>query len=80
MVSPMTLFTPEDLVRYLYQESTPEEAAAIETALQQDWTLREKFEVLRKSVTSLDKGLVSPRTESVLNVLNYARETAVESV
>jgi HPt (histidine-containing phosphotransfer) domain-containing protein len=80
MVSPMTLFTPEDLVRYLYHESTPQEAAAIETALQQDWTLREKFEVLRKSVASLDKSLVSPRTETVLNVLNYARETAVESV
>ena len=76
----MTLFTPEDLVRYLYHESTPEEATAIETALQQDWTLREKFEVLRKSVTSLDQSLVSPRTEAVLNVLNYARETAVESV
>lgn len=80
MVSPMTLFTPEDLVRYLYHESTPEQTTAIETALQHDWTLREKLEVLRKSVVSLDKGLVAPRTEAVLNVLNYARETAVESV
>lgn len=76
----MTLFTPEDLVMYLYQESTPEKTAAIEVALQQDWTLREKFEVLRKAVVSLDQSLVSPRTESVLNVLNYARETAVEQV
>lgn len=76
----MTLFTPEDLVMYLYQESTPEKTAAIELALQQDWTLREKFEVLRKAVVSLDQSLASPRTESVLNVLNYARETAVEQV
>lgn len=76
----MTLFTPEDLVMYLYHESTPEKAAAIEAALQNDWTLREKLEVLQKAVTSLDKTLVSPRTEAVLNVLNYARETAVESV
>jgi hypothetical protein len=76
----MTLFTPEDLVMYLYHESTPEKTAAIELALQQDWTLREKFEVLCKAVDSLDQSLASPRTEAVLNVLNYARETAVESV
>ena len=77
----MTLFTPEDLVMYLYHESTPEKTAAIELALQQDWTLREKLEVLQKAVTSLDKAtLFSPRTEAVLNVLNYARETATESV
>lgn len=76
----MTLFTPEDLVTYLYHESTPEKTAAIEVALQNDWTLREKLEVLQKAVTTLDKTLVSPRTEAVLNVLNYARETAVESV
>jgi hypothetical protein len=76
----MTLFTPEDLVMYLYHESTPEKTAAIEVALQNDWTLREKLEVMQNAVTSLDKTLVSPRTEAVLNVLNYARETAVESV
>lgn len=76
----MTLFTPEDLVMYLYHESTPEKTAAIELALQQDWTLREKFEVLQKSLVPLDQALVAPRTEAVLNVLNYARETAVESV
>ena len=80
MVSPMTLFTPEDLVMYLYHESTPEKTAAIELALQNDWTLREKLDVLQQSVTTLDKTLVSPRTEAVLNVLNYARETAPESV
>ena len=76
----MTLFTPEDLVMYLYHESTPEKTAAIEVALQNDWTLREKLEVLQQSVTNLDQTLVSPRTEAVLNVLNYARETAPESV
>ena len=76
----MTLFTPEDLVMYLYHESTPEKTAAIEVALQNEWTLREKLEVLHQSVTNLDQTLVSPRTEAVLNVLNYARETAPESV
>lgn len=70
------LFTPEELIQYLYQESSPEQIAAIESALQNDWTLREKMEVLKASVYNLDKIIESPRTETVLNVLRYARETA----
>jgi len=76
----MTLFTPEDLLLYLYKESSPELTSAIETALNEDWTLREKLQVLQSSVGQLDKVIVSPRMEVVLKVMNYARETAVESI
>jgi len=76
----MTLFTPEDLLRYLYKESSPELTAAIETALKEDWTLREKIQVLTPSAAHLDKITVAPRAEVILRVLQYARETAVESV
>ena len=71
----MTLFTPEDLLLYLYNEAPPSLVAAIETAIAQDWTLQEKIEVLQASISRLDEALESPRTEAVLNVLNYARET-----
>lgn len=79
---PMTvLFTPEELIQYLYKETSPEKTAAIEAALQHDWTLREKLEVLSVSAECLDKITESPRMEVVLNVLNYAREGRVaESV
>jgi hypothetical protein len=80
MVSPMTLFTPEDLLLYLHKESSPELTASIEAALIEDWTLREKMQVLQSSAEHLDKLIVSPRMEVVLNVMNYARETAVESI
>jgi hypothetical protein len=80
MVLPMTLFTPEDLLLYLYKESSPELTSAIETALNEDWTLREKLEVLQSSADQMDKVIVSPRMEVVLKVINYARETAAESV
>ena len=73
------LFTPEDLVRYLYNDITPDKAAAIDAALQEDWTLREKLEVLKASATNLDKVVASPRPEVILRVLNYARETAAET-
>lgn len=70
----MTNFTPEDLLLYLYKETSAEQTAAIENALKADWTLREKLEVLKASMQRLDKITVSPRTEVVLNVLNYAKE------
>ena len=73
------LFTPEDLVRYIYNDTSPEKAAAIEAALQEDWALREKLEVLKASADNLDKITESPRTEIILKVLNYARETAPET-
>jgi hypothetical protein len=78
MVLPMTLFTPEDLLRYLYKESSPELTLAIETTLKEDWMLREKLQVLSSSVNSLNKIVVAPRQEVIDRVLTYARKTAVQ--
>jgi hypothetical protein len=78
MVLPMTLFTPEDLLRYLYKESSPELTVAIEAALKEDWMLREKLQVLGSSADGLDRIIVAPRMEVVTRVLNYARKTAVQ--
>lgn len=71
---PMTKFTPEDLLLYLYKETSPEQTSAIDEALKKDWTLREKLAVLKTSMQRLDKIVVAPRTEVVLQVLNHARE------
>jgi hypothetical protein len=76
----MTNFTPEDLLLYLYKETSNNETKAIEAALQKDWTLREKLGVLKASMERLDKIVTTPRTEVVLNVLNHAREQAAEAV
>lgn len=76
----MNNFTPEDLLLYLYKETSPEQTNAIETALKKDWTLREKLTVLKTSMQRLDKISEVPRTEVVLNVLNYARQNTSEKV
>jgi hypothetical protein len=65
---------------YLYKETSAKKTAAIETALKNDWTLREKLNVLKVSMQRLDKITVSPRTEVVLNVLNHAKEQAAAEV
>lgn len=76
----MTNFTPEDLLQYLYKETSSKKTAAIEEALKKDWTLREKLSVLKTSMQRLNKIKEVPRTEVVLNVLNYAREKSLEEV
>ena len=76
----MTKFTPEELLLYLYKESSPQLTAAITEAIKLDWTLREKFNVLKTSMLGLDKIQQSPRTEAILNILNYAREKSSEMV
>jgi hypothetical protein len=71
----MTNFSPEDLLLFLYKETTPEMTTAIEAALKQDWTLREKLAVLKASHERLQTLIEAPRTESVLNILHYAAST-----
>jgi hypothetical protein len=75
-----SLFTPEELIQYLYRETSTARTAEIEDALQRDWTLREKLEVLQNSIQTLETPLESPRIEAVINILNYARETMSEPV
>ena len=71
----MHKYAPEDLILYLYKETSAETTAAIEEALKSDWTLREKLAVLKASAERLDTLKVTPRTEAVLNVLKYAAAT-----
>ncbi len=76
----MTKFTPEDLLLYLYKETTTDQTKQIEAALKKDWTLREKLAVLKTSMQRLDRIVEAPRTEVVLNLLNKAREESAEQV
>ena len=76
----MTNFTPEDLLLYLYKETSTKQTAEIEAALKKDWTLREKLNVLKTSMQRLNKIKENPRTEVVLNVLNYARKKSAQKV
>jgi len=68
----MDKYAPEDLLLYLYKETSPEATAAIEEALKTEWTLREKLAVLKTSMERLDSITVSTPTELILNVLRYA--------
>jgi len=76
----MINFTPEELLLYLYNETSEDQTVAIKKALEQDWTLREKLAVLKDSMQRLDVLIESPRTSVVVDILNYAREQSAEQV
>lgn len=69
----MTNFTTEDLLMFLYDELSPMKRKQIEEALQQNWALREKLQVLREAAARLSKcKLKSPTDKTVGLLLNYA--------
>lgn len=76
---PMHSFTPEDLLQYLYNETSIEKTSAIKAALESDWSLREKFEVISTGSKRLEAITLSPRKKTIDNILAYA-EKAVEEL
>jgi hypothetical protein len=72
-------FNQEDLVQYLYKETSPEKTAAITAALSSDYNLREIMEILSASYDKLDSiELLSPRQQTIDAILNYAEKPVEE--
>lgn len=71
-------FTPEDLIQYLYNETSPPQTAQIKAALETDWSLREKFEVITSAQKRLEALKMSPSQKTVDNILNYAEKAVAE--
>ncbi len=71
-------FTPEDLVQYLYKETSPEKSSAIKAALEIDWSLREMYNVIVSGQKRLEAFELSPREEALNKILNYAEKSISE--
>lgn len=67
----MALFTSDDLLLYLYHETTPDQNAAIETALEADPALRAELDMLKEALPRNRKPL-KPSAAAVNNILAYA--------
>jgi hypothetical protein len=72
----MTKFTPEDLVLYLYRETSVQKTAAIQAALNIDWNLRESFEQIVAGQKNLEEIKLSPRDEAVNKILQHTSKKA----
>ena len=68
----MPRYTTEDLILYLYQETSEEQTEAMKEALETDWDLKEEMDDLKHTVGALDEMVKSPRQQSVDAILKYA--------
>jgi hypothetical protein len=73
---PMHSFTQEDLLQYLYRETSAEKTKAIDAALENDYSLREKLEVIQAGLQRLEKLTLTPRKKAVDKVMDYAAKAA----
>lgn len=74
----MPNFTPEDLLLYNAGELEIEKMNLIAEELLVNWSLREKFTVLKEAFTRLNSiQLSSPRKQTVQNIMRYAMRKPV---
>ena len=71
----MHSFMQEDLLSYIYGETSRDQTNAIEAALEADWVLKEKYQELIAAKNELTDLKLSPRKEAVDFILNYANKT-----
>jgi hypothetical protein len=72
----MLNFTCDDLLKYVYNETSPAHNRAIEQALKNDWSLRDKLDVISNAKETLNEVKLSkPRQSSIDAIMNYARAT-----
>jgi hypothetical protein len=68
----MIKITPEDLVQYLYKETTAKKTAAIKAALETDWELQQSFREIINAQKELEPVNLSPRNEALNKILEHA--------
>ena len=72
-------FTQDDLVRYMYKETTAEENAEIELAMLFDDELADEFAELESVVESLDCAEKAPSDRVIDAILSYSKSYHLHS-
>lgn len=66
-------FTQNDIIRYIYKETSDEENAEIESALMCDIVLQETYQELFLTSKQLDLTEIVPSDKIIRRVLNYSK-------
>jgi hypothetical protein len=69
-------FTQDDLIRYLYHETTEKEEQEINKALLTDTELRAMYTSMLAIKKEMDASHVEPSAKTVLNILSNSKSTA----
>lgn len=66
-------FTQNDLIRFIYRETSEEETREINKALLCDSELQAQYKELNATHKQLSQVKLEPSAASIKNILNYAR-------
>ena len=69
------IFTPDDLVRFIYKETTPEENLAIKKAILDDMELAITYQAMLTAHEQLDCISMEPDPSSINLILQYSRDS-----
>ncbi|MEM9859795.1 MAG: hypothetical protein AAF843_20755 [Bacteroidota bacterium] len=72
-------FTQDDVVRYVYQETSELETKEIRKALLCDAKLEEMYKDILSMKAELDKARKMPSDRTVNNILNYSKSLKLSS-
>ena len=67
------LFTQNDLIKFLYHETSEEETKEINKALMCDAELQAMYGELKAAIGELDRDQLEPSSATTLNILAYSR-------
>ena len=70
-------FTTEQLIRFLYKETSVAESMAICQALEEDWNLYESYQELEQAKQQLPQVSFQPSGSTIQNILSYSEQSAV---
>ncbi|MFY0591557.1 hypothetical protein [Roseivirga sp.] len=73
-------FTQDDLVRYIYNETSTEERSEIEIAMLFDEELANTYAELSTVVGDLDGALKSPTKTTIDSIISYSKSYHLHSV
>jgi hypothetical protein len=72
-------FTPNDLIRFIYRETSSKEDAQIRLQLAEDSELAVEFHRLIETVNMLDELKLEPSETSINLILEYSQEQIEEA-
>lgn len=72
-------FTSNDLIRFLYKETSVAETMGIAESLSDDQLLLEEYQALKNNFQQLPKAKFSPSQRTIQNILRYSENSAVET-
>ncbi len=71
-------YTTEDLIRFIYKETSAKESIEIAELLSSDWRFREEYVALKEAYMQLPKVKFSPKKETLKNILGYSSTAKLE--